>query len=368
MPEFLERKTIEAEEILNHFQDFFSAYESAVDALNSPVDINLEIARQNVCLQFAGKDLAAKLTRAVKHHQTAESIEPDMTILVWESGDSKQRLPHFFARFIEFVDSHPNSGLRKFRGDVPLLTNHRFRAASGDNSFTIADLEQKVCVHWVPAAARIPPHEIAAPLRIPFNFLLSSATRQLIHGGAVGTAEGGIFFGGFGGSGKSTTALNSLSAPDFFYAGDDYVLVDVETRPTAYNLYGTAKVKTIEDLERFPRLKNYADAEIVDESPQKPRLFLNEHVAHKIIREMPLKAIVFPKFIAGERIQCHEMSRQSAFREIVTSTIRQTPGNEQETVSVIGRLIRELPCYKLTFGENQITIPDVLRGITEKHR
>jgi hypothetical protein len=138
--------------------------------------------------------------------------------------------------------------------------------------------------------------------------------------------------------------------------------------PTAFNLYGTAKVKSLDDTKRFGYLGNQFENTASGDSVEKPILFINEHKLYKIVPQIPLSAIVFPKFEAGARLQYEEMSRQVAFREIATSTVRQTAGNEQETVAVIGRLVRELPCYKLTFGEEQDGVPDALLQIIEKHK
>jgi hypothetical protein len=294
---------------------------------------------------------------------------PDAAIYVFESERSEQQLPPFFIRLIDIINTHPHAGLRKFRGDIPLLTNRRFRAAvTGNFSFTMADTEAKICVHWVSGADAVPAYELAAPLRTPFNFTLNSTTRQLVHGGAVGTSVGGVFLGGVGGSGKSTTALNSLLSSELYYAGDDYVVVDLGRAPTAFNLYGTAKVKTVKDTGRFKYLKNHFETTSTADSVEKPILFLNEHMPDKIVPRIRLSAIVFPKFEAGARLELGALSRQVAFREIATSTVRQTAGNEQETVAMIGRLVRELPCYKLAFGEEQNGIPDALVQIIEKHK
>ncbi|PYS98213.1 MAG: hypothetical protein DMF63_16285 [Acidobacteria bacterium] len=366
MHDFLEIKQLGDNQVLNHFQDFFSAYASAAAAVGTTTELNVEVARRKVDLHIAGNDLAAKLTRAIQHRRTDASSAKDAALYIFESEKPEHHLPPFFVRLIEIVKTHPNPGLRRFRGDIPVLTNHRFRAAMTDFSFTMADIETSVCVHWVAGANSIPSYELAAPLRVPFNFILNSATRQLVHGGAVGNEKGGVFLGGVGGSGKSTTAINSLSSSELRYAGDDYVLLDFDRVPVAFNLYGTAKVKSVEDTIRFPRFKDHFEIASADTSFGKPVLFVTEHFPDKIAAQLPLNAIVFPKFEAGAKLQVAEMSRQVVFREIATSTVRQTAGNEHETVALIGRLVRELPCYKLTFGEEQSGIPDALIRIIEK--
>jgi hypothetical protein len=364
MFDFSKEISLAEKDIVNLFQQFFFAYQAAVKNFAEPADVYLRVARQTVHLQFAGKHLVQPMTRALLHLETEPSSKPDFSIYVWDSKSARQDLPPLLEQFNQFVNSDPNTGLRAVRGDVPLLTNQRIRTAlMGKTSLTMANIQPKLCVHWTSDAAEIPYFELGAPLRVPFNFMFGNASRQLLHGGAVGTAEGGVFLGGVGGSGKSTTALNCLTST-LDYASDDYVLVDLRAEPTAYSLYNTAKLKTISDLERFPNLRSWlSNEERVNYRQEKPIIFLNEHVPQKLIGEIPLRAIVFPRFTAGVKIHYQSMSQQRAFREIVTSTIRQTPNDDQTAISMIGRFIKKLPCYELIFGENQNDLPKYIAEI-----
>ena len=100
---------------------------------------------------------------------------------------------------------------------------------------------------------------------------------------------------------------------------------------------------------------------------EKPMIFLNEHLPQKLVREVPLKAIVFPRFTTGEKIYWRSMSQKQAFREIATSTVRQTPGDDQTAISMIGRFVRELPCYELIFGEDQKDLPQYILEIIARN-
>ena len=364
MFDFSKGQTFAEEESANLFQQFFLAFLQAQKNISEAVEVYIRVAKTDVCLRFAGKNLARQYARALRHIQTDIISNPDFTICVWDSETSGQSLPPFLDQFNQFINSHPNAGLRAIRGDVPLLTNNIIRTALvNETALTIANPGKKLCVHWVQDAREIPYHEAGAPLRVPFNFMFGNVSRQLLHGGAVGTGSGGVFLGGIGGSGKSTTALNCISS-SLYYASDDYVVVDVENQLTAYSLYSTAKVKTMKDLERFPEFSSWvANEEGVKFNEEKPLMFLNEHVPQKLIFEIPLKAIVFPRFVAGEEIRYQPMSQQRVFREIVTSTVRQTPNDDQTAISMIGRFIKELPCYELIFGEAQQNLPDYITEI-----
>ena len=356
------------EEIDQLFRHFFSSFSQTANNFET-IAVYLRVARQTVCLKFTNKYLANLLTRALLHIQTDLTPNPDLTICVWDTKSTNQNLPPFLSQFNQFINANPNAGLRAIRGDVPFLTNKKIRTAlMGNSSLTMANIPEKLCVHWVSGADEIPYHELGASLRVPLNFMFNGFSRQLLHGGAVGNEKGGVFLGGIGGSGKSTTALNCLLSSSIFYAGDDYVLVESDNSPTAYSLYNSAKVKSFNDLERFSKLRSLiANENGVKINQEKPMLFLNEHLPQKLIAELSLKAIVFPKFMTGEKIRIQPISQQRVFREITTSTVRQTPGNDQTTIAMIGKFIKKLPAFELVFGENQTDLTKYISDIIEEN-
>ncbi|MBX7174807.1 MAG: hypothetical protein K1X72_27775 [Pyrinomonadaceae bacterium] len=356
------------EKIDEIFQQFLFSFSDAAKTFGEPADFYFQTANQIIHLKFAGKNLAQSLTRALLHLQTEPTSKPDFTICIWDSKSTQKNLPPFLDQFNQFVNSHQNSGLKATRGDIPILTNQKIRTAlMGNSALTMANFQQRICVHWISDEAKIPYFDIGAPLRLPFTFMFGNASRQLLHGGAVGNEDGGVFLGGIGGSGKSTTALNCLNSP-LKYASDDYVLVDLEPKPIACSLYNTAKLKTLNDLERFPDFRAHlSNEEGVKNNREKPMIFLNEHFPQKLMVKIPLRAIVFPKFTAGAKINYQTMPKQRAFREIATSTIRQTPNDDQTALGMIGKFIKELPCYELIFGENQSDLPKYIAEIIARN-
>jgi len=229
---------------------------------------------------------------------------------------------------------------------------------------TVSDRERKICVYWTNAASELPYYEIGAPLRMPLQWQFNTPSRQMIHSGAVGTEKlGGVLLSGKGGSGKSTTALTCLDS-DLFYASDDYVLVDIEPEVTAYSVFQTAKVKTLRDLERFPKLKSWImNADGIAEKDEKPMMFVGEHEPEKIIKRLTVKAIVFPRFVAGADYHLEPVSQSSAFKAIITSTITQTPFADKESLQMVSNLVRRVPAYLLVFGENQSRLPELIKQI-----
>lgn len=349
------------------FDLFHSAFQDAVENVGTATDFYYRIAGQNIRLQFAGDALVSSLTRALSHLSIAPTENIDLTFCLWESQTTKRPLPPLLEDFNRHLTHLPWLRTRGIHSEVFAYSDERIQTSlHGEKDIlTVLDNARKICVYWTQNAAQLRYYEIASPLRMPFQWHFNSAKKQMIHGGAVGTEKlGGVLLAGKSGSGKSTTALNCLNS-DLQYAGDDYVLVNLEAEITAHSVFQTAKVKTDEDLERFPRLKSGAMKTINDE---KNVLFIGDFQPAKIIKELPLKAIVFPRFVAGADYHLEQISPTSAFKALITSTINQTPFANRESLQIVSQIVRNLPAYLLIFGENQAELPEIIKRILTQHQ
>ena len=346
------------------FELFHSAFNDAVENAGDRFDFYFRAARQTICLSFAGKSLIVKLTRAFSHLEVEPVAEPELKICLWDTASTGRVLPVLLQNFITLATHLPWLNLRGKRCEISPYTDKNLRTAlSAGDILTSLNLQKKVGVYWVADAKMIPYYDVGAPLRFLLNWWFASQTRQLMHGGAVGTENAGVFLAGKGGSGKSTAALNCLTSA-LLYAGDDYVIVENESSPVAHSLYNTVKVKTLRDFERFPNLQNWlTNRDGAQTNHEKPLMFVGEQQPEKILREVPLKAIVFPRFVAGARPRIEPLAQQKAYREISVSTITQTPGNDKMCAEMIAELVRKLPCYQLVFGEDQTQIPNFINQI-----
>ncbi len=353
------------------FEMFYAAFQEALENAGESTDFYYRLAGQTIRLQFAGDALVPYLTRALAHLFTEPIPNPDFTFCIWESEKTKRPLPQLLADFNRHVTHLPWLNIHGIRNEVFPYSDERIQTALyGDkDTLVVSDRERKLCVYWTQDAAELPYYEIGAPLRMPLQWQYNSPTRQMIHSGAVGTAElGGVLLSGRGGSGKSTTALTCLDS-DLFYASDDYVIVDFEPELTNYSVFQTAKVKTFKDLERFPQLKSWIiNADTIVEKDEKPMMFVGEHKPEKLIEKLPIKAIVFPRFVAGEDYHIEKISQSSAFKAIITSTITQTPFADKDSLQMVTNLVRSVPSYLLVFGENTSKLPEIIKGILTENQ
>lgn len=193
----------------------------------------------------------------------------------------------------------------------------------------------------------LPSWQMAEPLRAPLNWVLRGPRRALAHAAALGSRERGtgLLIGGPGGSGKSTTALSWLLAGGDF-AGDNYVLVDLDTPggPTAAPIYANAKADA-HAMSMLPELAPVAhagDETLHDKSVLDVRELRPDQPAGPI----RITALVISRVSGGNQPAVKRISGATALKGLAPSSLLQLPG-ETAGFAVLAALIRDLPCYEL---------------------
>ena len=172
--------------------------------------------------------------------------------------------------------------------------------------------------------------------------------------GTVGTEKGAVLITGKGGVGKSTSALSCLQE-GLFYIADDYVIAKIEPTPTVISLYSTAKLNA-DHVVNFPDLSKYVNnTEKLDQ--EKAVIFLNPDLGHKIVLEMPLKAILTPQIVDQLDSRVIPVSRWDIQRAMSFTTMSQLPYVGHHTHNYISNLASSLPHYILEAGKDFTKIP-----------
>ena len=351
------------------FEMLRNAFDEAVENVGGSKEFRFEIAAQTICLKFAGKALYPLLTRALTHLPVGSNAEADLTFFVWDELSTKRKLPLLIDVLTKCAYQAPWISQRGERSELYDLSKGEILSSLyGETILTSLSRTEKTGIYWASGAKDIPYYEIGAPLRMPLSWHFSTPTRQILHSGAVGTSEGGVLLSGKGGSGKSTTALSCLDSP-LLYASDDYLLVSIEKdQVIGHSLFNTAKVKTNIDLMRFADLGLAVEnANRVVAENEKPMMFLGTQKPEKLICSLPLKAIVFPRYLAGVEAQISSISPLTAFRSLIDSNVIQTPHLDKESMQMMWQLTQELPAYLLILGQNVKKIPELILEILAKN-
>lgn len=313
------------------------------------VERRFEIAGDLVALRFAGGALTDLLTPAFEHLAASGGGEPRLAIHLWDSVSTGTRPPA-----LPQVPSEGPFGAFYYYAEPP----YRVLYQPGPRALSMLDTERSHAWYWVEGAANLSHWECAAPARHILQWFLGATGRQQVHGGAVGTPEGGVLLVGKGGSGKSTATLSTLNS-DLLYAGDDYVAVELGETPVVHSLYSSGKVEP-HHLERLPYLRRAIwNADRLDS--EKAVIYVQQGWPEKTSRGFPLRAVFIPK-VAAERIESRigEATRAAALAALAPSTIFQLHPSGQEALAAMARVLERVPTYTLELGSDIDGIPRVI--------
>jgi hypothetical protein len=223
-----------------------------------------------------------------------------------------------------------------------------------NNALNMLDHRKNLGLYWVPDARYATYYETISPLRTLLYWWMRRHGRQLVHAGAVGTADGGVLLPAKGGSGKSTTALACLEA-GLFYAGDNNILLSTDERPMhAYSMYNSME-------ERLPHLLPHIEnPEQLGE--QKAFAFLHKRYPTQMTASLLVRAVLVPRVTGHRDTGLSESSLAASLKALIPSTLFSLPGAGRETFEALVKLIQPLPHYMLNLGTD---LPQVPRVISE---
>jgi hypothetical protein len=339
----------QASRAVEYFQSVYELFKSS-QQVTGAVERSYIIGGHVVRLSFSGAALLS-LTRALEHLATDNDSTPDLTICVWDSESTGQRMLSRPWQESDFLA----------RGVIQGYNTERIWTAfqHGSGAVSVLDKERNLAVFWAPDST-LPYWEDGSPFRTILHWWLLSRGLQLVHAAAVGNSNGGVLIGGKGGSGKSTTALACLQS-NLSYVGDDYTLLGFDSGPVVHSLYNSAKLNS-DHVQRFPALlSKVANPERL--ADEKALLFVNENYPSKVATRLPVRAILLPRVtgLAGTRFK--RVSVAMTLAALAPSTIFQLPRAGNEALKFLATFARHLPCFSLEVGTDLSTIPPVIEGL-----
>jgi len=325
-------------------------FERAARAAGGAVDLRLRIAARPVRIRFAGEAAAEALRPAFAHLEAPEAEPPALTLHVWDSERPTFAPP----RGVEADAGTAGTGPSYYSEGEDFRALHQ----PASDVVSVLSAEADRGWFWMPDATALPYWDYTAPFRHLLSWWLDAEGFRHVHGGAVGTADGGVLIVGPGGSGKSTTALASLLDERLRYAGDDYVAVGSGPAPVVHSLYCSGKVHP-EDLHRLPHLEPLlADGKPLDE---KAVFYVESAIAG-----FPLRAIVVPRVTDRRAARALPGTQAAALAALAPSTIFQLHPPAREALAQMAQLVRRVPTYVLELGTDVETIPTELLRLLER--
>jgi len=341
----------------SHAVRFFGAASEVFDRARARVGMrehDLVLAGARIRLRFAGDALEPLLLPALVHLLT-DGVEDEvaLTVSLFDSASTGERMvapawgPDDYGPKGEIVGFNDDRIRTVFQPGVDILNGY--------------DAARRAGLYWVASPRVVPWWESTFPLRTMLHWWAAPTTLQPVHAGAVGRGGHGVLVAGNSGAGKSTTTLACLEA-GLDYAGDDYVLVDVESA-TVHSLYGTAKVEP-ENLGRFPALAPLVvNPDRLD--AEKAVVLLDDHRAERLVRSLRLRAVVLPNVTGRRGSTLTAVSPAAAIRVLAPTTSSHLPGHGRAVVTKLSRLVRELPCYRLDAGTDLTHLAATVASLVE---
>lgn len=347
---------------MNILADYFSALQQTFAQTFTHTEKQIEylnIAGFHVQLQFAGMALKPVLFPGLAHLQTANGAHlPAVGFSLWDAASTGHYPPP-----PPFAAADYNRyGQRALREDGPYLLMHDpvnqlifgYERTTGQGFF------------WAEDAQSISIYERAAPLQTLFHWALSGRGWEIIHAGALGTANGGVLLIGGTGAGKSTTSLACLQNQRLHYLSDDKCLVTLEPEPRAFGLFNSAKLKP-DMLARLEHFKPLVADHDENAKGGKSLLYLYPAFQEKMVTTFPIRAILMTHIANITRPALVPISPVQVLRVLGPSTVIWLAGAETGSMRLMARLAQQIPCYRLELAQNPTDNLDLIADTLDKH-
>lgn len=311
----------------------------------------IEVAETRVRLVFAGPTLEALLLPALEHLLVDGELA-DLTLHCWDSDSTG----------IEMAPPPCPRSCFTDRGDIWGFRSRSVRSAFhwSEFSLNLLDTRMRHGVYWVRSAAHLPYWAKASPLRTLLHWWMRENDAHLVHAAAIGGPQGALLITGKGGVGKSTSALACVEA-GMHYVADDYLVIKLEPEPRAYTLYNTAKLDA-RQLDRFASLRKLVTLSPMAEG-DKAVISLRPARNAQLARWLPLRAIATPCFGDGDRTEFRPISASALQAAAAFTTMSQLPHAGSDTLDFVGRLVGQVPGFRMHLGSAVAQVPDAVQTL-----
>jgi hypothetical protein len=304
-----------------------------------------------VRVRYCGSALLQRVGPAIAHLETPRAGSPALVLNVWDSRSTHTRHPDF----PEVEPSRDGERARYYAEANGVRASYQ----PSNGMLSVLDSSRREAWYWAEDAAALPYLDAAEPMRQILHWWLGDRGVQMLHGSAVGTAEGGVLCTGKNGSGKSTAALASLGST-LRYAGDDYVAVEAGRPPHVYSLYNSGKLerhhaRRFQDvLTKLPSPDDVADDKAV--------VFINELYPQWVITEFPLRAIVVPRVTERRLARLVPTHPAVALAALAPTTLLQHHPPQPNALPAMSALVQQVPTLALELGSDLKSISETILG------
>lgn len=343
----------------------------------APIERWFRIARGSIRLRFASVEMDEAVSPAFEHLEIEPAARPQLDVSIWDAARSGTMAPPEPSG----VSDEDGPGVSYYHATADDRVRSIYEV--GAKALSALDTQTLEGWYWAADALELPYWDRAAPIRHLIHWWLGSSGIQQVHGGAVGSDDGGLLLVGPGGSGKSTSTLACLDSKIKF-AGDDYVAVSTEPSPWVHSIYNSGKLEP-EHFERFPHLATPATETAILEKryldryghlPQlwerwlaegrtgrlhrKVILYAHERFPASMSQGFPLKGIAFPRVTDEAKTRLVPLPRARALAALAPTSLIQFYPARPGALRLMAELVSSVPTFTLALGTDIPAIPDAI--------
>lgn len=195
--------------------------------------------------------------------------------------------------------------------------------------------------------------------------LLKRHGMYTIHATALEMEGQGILIPGCSGRGK-TTAFISLLRSGFRCVSDDHPLLH-ENQGTLELLAFEEKVDvTLDSLRFFPELHN-GDQRKFHQGIHKKYFFIEDFYPHGIAEVCSPRLLLFPFIVDSPISRIEPLPKARALEELLPETLMvHHKVHAKREFQFLSRLVQQLDCYLLMFGNNVLDLPGLVLPLLKK--
>lgn len=227
-------------------------------------------------------------------------------------------------------------------------------AMSSDESrgiWHLMDLEMMEGLYWVSDASTLPGWEYGSPLRHFIQWTAQANGQSMVHAAAVSPGPGrpGVLLVGAGGSGKSTMTAAAIEA-GWLTTGDDFVIIQAKSRPVTYPVFDVMKLIGNAEME-FPEIAGHAinTSRAQDEKALVPITAVGKS---QFTRSLGVCAALSLSLAHAPGSRIEPAGKTQLVAALAPSTMKILRTGLRETFSFCSELVRLLPCYSFTVGND----------------
>jgi hypothetical protein len=148
------------------------------------------------------------------------------------------------------------------------------------------------------------------------------------------------------------------------YVGDDFVLLGMRPTPIVYSLYNSAKLNA-DHLQRFPYLAPFVSNRERLET-EKALIFLHEHYPEKILRQLPVRALLLPRVVDATDTRLRQTNAAEGLTALAASSIFLLRGAGDNDFQMMAEFVGRVPTYVLELGTELQQIPRVISELLSR--